>query len=209
MNGSRLWRRMGRRLATMIARRVEQNELFEQPSERSKQPAVFTGSATVEQPASTDSAPPVPAVVVDGCSVGDNSAVLVLLGPIGRVRVINHWATWCDPCVEELPLLAELYKRLDAKADFHGVSWDLFEGGGPSAVARHVADFARSHGISYDSLLVNSDPESFFDVLELDFRQIPQTWVLDAQGRVIHRVNGILDQAAADDIAARVEALVD
>jgi thiol-disulfide isomerase/thioredoxin len=202
---------MGRRFVTIIARRVEQHELFEKPSERAPQPAVFveTVHSVSQAPVSASAPAPAPAVLNDGCTVGDTSAVLVLLGPIGRVRVINHWATWCDPCVEELPLLAELHKRLAAKADFHGVSWDLFEGGSPQGGARHVADFARAHGISYDSVLVNSSPDAFFEALEMDFRQIPQTWVLDAQGSVIHRVEGILDRAGADEIAALVGSLTD
>ena len=102
--------------------------------------------------------------------------------------------------------LAALHKRLSAHADFHGVSWDLFEGGTPQAVAQHVAGFARGHGIAYDSVLVDAPPEAFFEALEMDFRQIPQTWVIDSQGKVIHRLEGILDQAAADEIAALVEA---
>lgn len=198
---------MGRRVATLIARRVELNELFEKPNERPKQPAIFTAPRPAVPPEPVPE--PEPAVVVDGCSVGDTAAVLVLLGPIGRIRVINHWATWCDPCVEELPLLAALHRRLSARADFRGVSWDLFEGGTPEAIAQHVAGFARVHGIAYDSVLVDAAPEAFFEALEMDFRQIPQTWVVDRQGKLIHRLEGILDQAAADQIAELVESLPD
>jgi thiol-disulfide isomerase/thioredoxin len=117
------------------------------------------------------------------------------------VRVIHHWATWCDPCVEELPLLAALHERLSGQADFLGVSWDLFEGGAPRTVAQAVAVFAREHGIVYPSLLVDAEPERFFEALSLEFRQIPQTWVVSASGEVIHRVEGILDEAAADELA--------
>lgn len=206
MAGSRLLRRFGRRIAATIAQRVEKNELFEQPTERPPQPPIFSAEPT---PAPAPAAPPPPRAraEVDGCTVGGLDAVSVLLGPTGGVRVINHWATWCDPCVEELPLLAKLHRELAGEADFHGVSWDLFEGGAPGEVAAAVASFSRGHGIGYPSLLLDVAPESFFEALQLEFRMIPQTWVVSAGGEIIHRVEGILDEASAEQLAAVVRAL--
>jgi len=203
MPGSRLLRRIGRRIAAAVAHSVDKNELFEQPGERPQQPPLYREPSP--QPAPSPE-PAAPATTVAGCDVGGIDAVQVILGPTGAVRVINHWATWCDPCVEELPLLASLHQKLSKQADFHGISWDLFEGGRPRAVAEKVAAFAREHGIAYPSLLVDADPGAFFSALELDFQKIPQTWVISAGGDILHRVEGIVDEAAAEEIVRVVSA---
>ena len=71
-------------------------------------------------------------------------------------------------------------------------------------MAGQVARFAEAHGIGYPSALIDAPPEDFFAALGMDFRQIPQTWVVDAGGEVVHRIEGILDEAAAAELAALV-----
>lgn len=134
----------------------------------------------------------------------DLSTLRERLGPGGGLRLVNHWATWCDPCIEELPVLAMLHDLLGERVAFLGVSWDLFEGGGdPASTAREVAAFAVEQGIVYPSVLVNAAPEDFFAALDLrDFQKIPQTWVIDDAGRVLRRLEGVLDVAGAEDLAA-------
>ena len=43
-----------------------------------------------------------------------------VFGP-GKVRLVNHWATWCEGCLEELPLLVELRAALDSEVTFLGI----------------------------------------------------------------------------------------
>lgn len=57
----------------------------------------------------------------------------------GRSRWINVWATWCKPCIEELPRLARWRDELGRKADFDLVF--LSADGDPAA----VQEFARAH----------------------------------------------------------------
>lgn len=138
----------------------------------------------------------------EGCTPMSLPSLKVLLGASGEPRVINHWATWCAPCVEELPLLVELSARVPVV----GVSWDLFEGGGVEVVAARVERFSGAHGLGYPSALVVAEPSAFFAAFGMTFEQIPQTWVLDRKGQIVHRVNGILSARDVEEIGAAVEA---
>lgn len=54
-------------------------------------------------------------------------------GATQRSRWLNVWATWCKPCIEELPRLAKWHSELGGKADFE--LWFLSADGDPEAVA--------------------------------------------------------------------------
>jgi cytochrome c biogenesis protein CcmG/thiol:disulfide interchange protein DsbE len=56
-----------------------------------------------------DAAPAIEFPLVDGSGVGR------LSDHLGKVVLINFWATWCAPCVEELPALQRLYEKLGPK----------------------------------------------------------------------------------------------
>ncbi|PCC68291.1 Thiol-disulfide isomerase or thioredoxin [Nannocystis exedens] len=68
----------------------------------------------------------------------------------GRSRWINVWATWCKPCIEELPRLAKWRDELRGKADFELVF--LSADGDPAA----VQTFARAHPEVVGSLELQS-----------------------------------------------------
>lgn len=136
----------------------------------------------------------------------DLGALRRALTPTGRPLIVNHWATWCPPCVDELPLLVEAARRVEGRADLIGISWDLFErhGESPEDAAREVAAFAGSSGLAYRSLVFTGSPDELFDGLSLEFRMIPQTFVLDASGETLRHVAGEIDRATLDEIVALV-----
>lgn len=144
------------------------------------------------------------------CRPASSSQVLRALGPGPRLRVVNHWATWCDPCVEEIPLLVAIHLQLEDRADFLGICWERFDDDRPlDALAVRVADFASVRAVRYPSLLVTDPPETFFAALKLDWRKIPQTWLIDREGVVRWKAEGALTEESAAELVARVEALAD
>ena len=111
----------------------------------------------------------------------------------GRGMVINLWATWCPPCVEEMPSLAALSKAL--APDDIAVLPLSSDHGGAKAVE---AFFARRNITGLPVLL---DPEG---AATRAFKApgLPTSVVIDKQGRQVARVEGGANWSAPDAIEA-------
>ena len=220
----KMLQQLGRKFATRLASRVAKNELFEQHGERARQPPLEPLPALDPEPSAAESpvaqAPVAQAPVavsapvvaseaesrslLSGCTPMDAAEVKTLLGAAPQMRIVNHWATWCDPCIEELPVLVDLHRRLHGQIELIGVSWDLFEGGEIAETSEKVAAFAEQQGLTWGSALVTTPPESFFAALDIDWKRIPQTWILDTNGKIIRRIEGVLDAEAADALVTEL-----
>jgi thiol-disulfide isomerase/thioredoxin len=111
----------------------------------------------------------------------------------GHGMVINLWATWCVPCVEELPSLAALSKML-APADIAVLPLSSDRGG-----AQAVESFYRQHAVT--GLPVLLDPKGAA-AHAWHARGIPTTLIIDTKGRERARVEGSADWSTA--AAARI-----
>ena len=98
----------------------------------------------------------------------------------GKPVVVNLWATWCMPCLKEMPSLDRLQVQLDDKLVVAAVSED--RGG-----AQRVGPFVAAMGLR--KLKIYLDPQS--DVGHaFNVRGLPTSIVIDAKGRVVGRVQG-------------------
>ncbi len=88
----------------------------------------------------------------------------------GKVVVLNFWATWCPPCVEEMPSLVAMQAKMKDKVIVLAVSTDQDK----AAYDRFLVD----HKIA---LLTVRDPEFKSSTLYGSFRY-PETYVIDAHG---------------------------
>lgn len=103
----------------------------------------------------------------------------------GRPLVINFWATWCPPCVEEMPLLDRFYQENKLKGwQILGIAIDQ-----PSSVRRFQAQFP----VSYPLVLGGVKGNEFGSLLGNAQGSLPYTMVLDREGRVLQRKLGRLD----------------
>jgi len=102
----------------------------------------------------------------------------------GHGMVINLWATWCAPCVAEMPALAALSKAL-APDDIAVLPLSSDHGG-----ARVVESFYRQHDIS--GLPVLLDPQSAA-AHAFGVQGIPTSLIIDKQGRERARLEGSAD----------------
>ena len=143
----------------------------------------------------------------EGCIPVDIGQLRGALVPGNRPLVVNHWATWCEPCVDELPRLVRAAAGCGDLAEFLGVSWDLFDHPGDAAArAKQVAAFAESMGVGYASVLYTGAPEDLFAACGLDVHLVPQTLVLAPDGRVVWHKAGILEHDDVFPLIAAVKA---
>ncbi len=99
----------------------------------------------------------------------------------GKVVVLNFWATWCTPCLTEMPMLDALQRGLDPRRlQVVGVAIDA-----PDAVQH----FLRENQVGYQILLGNADTVELSRRLGNRTSGLPFTVVFDALGRrvYIHR----------------------
>jgi cytochrome c biogenesis protein CcmG/thiol:disulfide interchange protein DsbE len=114
--------------------------------------------------------------------LADLWAVRFAVDPQGKPLVVNHWATWCDGCLEEVPALVALYKKWSDRVPFVGIGWELLNGADPGAGLELVAAAHRDHGMPWRTLVYTGAADDMFVALELPSTQIPQTFVLDGDG---------------------------
>ncbi len=105
----------------------------------------------------------------------------------GKVVVLNFWASWCPPCVDELPLL-ERTQRSIARRDGIVVGINLRD------VSSDALGFVRRFNLSYPSL---RDPDAEY-ARAYGTASYPETFVLDRQGRIAAKHRGAVDQAWLD-----------
>lgn len=98
----------------------------------------------------------------------------------GKVVVVNLWATWCGPCVTEMPTLAALQKKYESQGlVVLPISVDK---------KTYIADAKSFIGV-HPPLTLYNDPE-FALPAKLMVRGLPTTIIYDRQGREIARVKG-------------------
>jgi cytochrome c biogenesis protein CcmG, thiol:disulfide interchange protein DsbE len=100
----------------------------------------------------------------------------------GKVLVLNFWATWCQPCLEEFPLLNRFSSRL--KQDgvvVVGVSVDKND--------QQYQRFLRSTQPAFHTM---RDPQADISASYGTF-QFPETYVIDRRGKIVKKYVGIID----------------
>jgi len=118
----------------------------------------------------------------------------------GQTIVLNFWATWCPPCVDEMPELSELQREIsDRGATVIGIGVDS-----PS----NVREFAQKHRFAYPLLVAGLTGSELARQFGNVSAALPFTVVIDPAGRVVERRLGRirlpqLRQIVLDTIAAR------
>jgi thiol-disulfide isomerase/thioredoxin len=109
---------------------------------------------------------------------------------LGQVVVLDFWATYCPPCLEEAPHLDSLQKQYGAQ----GLQVIGLNVGGPDDRGK-VPQFARQLSIGYSLGFPEPEMNSFY--MQNDDR-IPQTFVFNRQGRMVKHYVGFNDEIKAD-----------
>lgn len=151
--------------------------------------AASTARGAEARPVGTASWDGFEAVTLDGHRVSAESLA-------GRVVLLDFWATWCVPCLGEIPHLREARERFPREdLAIFGVSLD-------QGARREVEAFLRRHGMSWPQLW---DGRGFAGDLARRFRveSLPRSFLIDREGRIV------ATDLRGKELLAVLEALLD
>lgn len=115
-------------------------------------------------------------------TVEDSGRTVSLSQLRGQIVVLNFWATWCAPCVEEVPSLVEMQRRMKAKGvTVLAVSVDVDD----NAYRQFLKDYKVN-------LLSVRDPNQKSNALYGTFK-FPETYIIDRNGVMQRKFIGAVD----------------
>ncbi len=128
---------------------------------------------------------PLPGFAAPDFAAPDLSGSMASLSELhGRVVLLNVWATWCVPCLREMPGLQDLHEAYEGRGlEVLGVSVDR------GSARDRIVSFVGEHGIRYRVL---HDPD---EDVAMAFRTIgvPETFLIGGDGTIVHRWIGEFD----------------
>jgi cytochrome c biogenesis protein CcmG/thiol:disulfide interchange protein DsbE len=141
------------------------------------------GFLTRQPPDSGDTAPRIGKPLADFTLPDLQGRSVQLAALRGKVVFVNVWATWCPPCVEEMPTIQQLYERL------HGRGLEILAVSLDNLGAQIVVPFMQSRRLSFPTLL---DTKNLVQRL---YRTtgVPESFVVDKRGILVEKVVGPRD----------------
>ena len=147
------------------------------------------GGSEVTSSLSSGGTPAAPAFALERL---DGEGELSLASLRGKPVVLNFWASWCGPCKDEAPILQSSYEkwRADGVA-FVGIDVQDFRG--------DAREFLERYGITYPNVYDGKGST----VGRYGVTGFPETYFVDAEGRVRYRIAGPVESAEEVDEGIR------
>jgi peroxiredoxin len=103
----------------------------------------------------------------------------------GKVVLVNIWATWCPPCVDEMPSMEKLYQN------FKGENFEILAVSIDEAGLKAVAPFMKKTNLTFPALI---DSEGAINAV-YGVTGVPESFIIDKQGILIKKIIGPVDWA--------------
>ena len=105
----------------------------------------------------------------------------------GKWLLVNYWATWCPPCLEEIPDLIDLHENKKNNLAVIGVAMDYRD-------AKQVTDFADSMFISYPVVLGNAQVVNQIGPVQ----GLPTTYLYNPEGKMVAQQVGAITREVVE-----------
>ena len=154
-------------------------------------PADLEEASSKSSPAGQEETAPI-FITFEGTDLNGNTVSQAIFSQ-SKLTMVNVWATYCNPCLTEMPGLGELAAEYD-KAEFQiiGIVSDVIEGNDQSLAENLVEQTSAN----YTHLLLN---ESIYYGLLMDVTAVPTTFFIDEDGMLLDTVVGAMKKTAWED----------
>ena len=102
----------------------------------------------------------------------------------GKYLIINFWATWCSPCLKEIPVFIEFYKNNANKIEILGLNYESLD----YAV---INEFKERFKINYPVILYTGSNKAQYSNFG-DLRGMPTTLIYNPDGKLVHTFIGAI-----------------
>lgn len=114
----------------------------------------------------------------------------------GKWVLVNYWATWCPPCLDEIPELVSLHNaHHDKDLQVIGIAID-------SGSSQKVADFAKAHGISYPVVMGDRRVNAQIGAVEA----LPASYLYNPKGEQVSYQAGEVTRASIETLMKNLAA---
>ncbi len=104
----------------------------------------------------------------------------------GKIRIINFWATWCPPCLKEIPEFIKLQDKFkDKNVQFIGIAIDDKQA---------VEQYLQKNPVNYPMLIGGDKAIALSQQLGNIVNAVPFSLIINQQGQIIHRHPGELSK---------------
>jgi len=105
---------------------------------------------------------------------------------------MNFWATWCAPCIHEMPELESFYQNNKDIAEVWGITFEDTD-------LESIKSFIHKLKITYPILGYGQDPETGYGRVKV----LPTTFIIDRDGKFLHRFEGPITEQDIVEIISR------
>lgn len=113
----------------------------------------------------------------------------------GRVVVLNFWASWCAPCLEEFPSLVALAAHYPKTLSVLTISVDVDAG----RAQRFIKKLGRDRKIkNIKNIIFAHDPDRVIAQDIFQTTKFPESFIIDADGRLLQKIQGARDWIGED-----------
>ncbi len=129
----------------------------------------------------------------DGFSIADTAGKTHNLAAYqGQWVLVNFWATWCPPCLEEIPDFADLYKARKKDLMVIGIAIDFDD-------KAQVFEFAEKQGMNYPLVLGDEKVTAQFGKINV----LPTSFLFDPKGKKVIKRVGPLTRAELEKLIGK------